>query len=197
MKKLLNALQFHLALAVQSLMSAIARNAELGGYVHDTAMSMHIPPNAMHIVTGTWTFVAGQVAGTICAHKAATAETATVNIPIIIPSNSVAGKGSLLKSVEVDYEIQAAAATSVTLSIVKMVRGTDTNVAVISAPAGTQTLAAATTAASIEQHRDAFTLTTPVYIDNDEYYYLKMVIVAASTTTIDILGATANYTFRA
>ncbi len=93
--------------------------------------------------------------GTICRHKAATAETATVNIPIIIPSNSVAGKGALLKSVEVDYEIQAAACTSVTLSIVKVVRGADTAVAVVSAPAGTQTLTPATTAATVEQHKDA------------------------------------------
>jgi hypothetical protein len=173
-----------------------ARNSELGGYVHDTAMSQYIPPNTFHCVTGTWTDIAGQVTGTICRHKAATAETSTVNIPITIPSNSVAGKGCMLKSVEVDYEIQAAAATSVTLSIVKAVRGTDTNVAVISAPAGAQTLAAATTAASVEQHRDAFTLTTPAYIDNDEYYFLKMVIVAAASTTVDLLSAVANFTER-
>jgi hypothetical protein len=172
-------------------------NAELGGYVHDTAMSQYISPLLMHCVTGTWTDIAGQVAGTIVRHKAATAETATINIPIIIPSNSVAGKGSLLKSVEVDYEILVAAATSITLSIVKVVRGTDTNVAVVSAPAGAQTLVAATTAASVEQHKDAFTLTTPVWIDKNEYYFLKIVAVAAATTQIDLLAAVANFTLRA
>lgn len=164
--------------------------------VHDTAMSQYIPPNLAHCVTGTWTDVAGQVAGTIVRHKAAAAETTTINIPIIIPSNSVALKGALLKSVEVDLEVLVAAATSITLSIVKVVRGVDTAVAVVSAPAGTQTLTAATTAATVDQHRDAFTLTTPAYIDNDEYYFLKIVAVCAATTQLDILGAVANFTLR-
>jgi hypothetical protein len=169
---------------------------ELGGYVHDTAMSQYIPCNQMHCVTGTWTDVAGQVAGTIVRHKAATAETATINVPITIPSNSVALKGAMLKSVEIDYEILVAACTSWTMSIVKVVRGVDTAVAVVSAPAGAQTLTAATTAATVDQHRDVFTLTTPVYIDNDEYYFLKIVAVAAATTQIDLLAAVANFTER-
>jgi hypothetical protein len=166
------------------------------GYVHDTNMSQYIPPNLAHCVTGTWTDVAGQVAGTIARHKAAAAETATINIPITLPSNAIANKGALLKSVEVDYEILVAAATSWTMSIVKVVRGVDTAVAVVSAPAGAQFLLPATTAANVEQHRDKFTLTTPAYIDNDEYYFLKIVAVAAATTQIDILGAVANYTLR-
>jgi hypothetical protein len=83
------------------------------------------------------------------------------------------------------------------MSIVKVVRGADTAVAVVSAPAGTQLLTAATTAASIEQHKDKFTLTTPAWIDNDEYYFLKIVAVCAAGTTIDLLAAVANFTFRA
>jgi hypothetical protein len=166
------------------------------GYVHDTSMSQYIPPNLAHCVTGTWTDIAGQVAGTIARHKAATAETSTINIPILLPSNSKALKGSLLKSVEVDYEILVAACTSWTMSIVKVVRGINTAVAVVSAPAGTQTLTPATTAATVDQHKDVFTLTTPAYIDNDEYYFLKIVAVAAATSQIDILGAVANYTLR-
>jgi hypothetical protein len=166
------------------------------GYVHDTAMAHYIPPNLMHCVTGTWTDIAGQVAGTIARHKAAAAETTTINVPIIIPSNGVSGKGSLLKYVEIDYEILVAACTSFTLSIVKVVRGADTAVATVSAPAGTQLLTPATTAATVDQHRDRFTLTTPVYIDDDEYYFLKIVAVAAATTQIDLLGAFAYFTVR-
>jgi hypothetical protein len=82
----------------------------------------------------------------------------------------------------------------VELSIVKIVRGANTAVAVVSAPAGTQLLTAATTAATVDQHLDKFTLTTPAYIDNDEYYFLKAVAVAAATTQIDLLAAVANYT---
>ena len=166
------------------------------GYVHDTSMSQYIPPNLMHCVTGTWTDIAGQVAGTIVRHKAAAAETSTINIPLILPSNSAALKGCLLASVELDYEILVAACTSFTLSIVKVVRGANGADAVVSAPAGTQLLTAATTAATVDEHLDKFTLTTPAYIDNDEYYFLKAVAIAAATTQIDLLAAVANFTLR-
>ena len=166
------------------------------GYVHDTAMAQYIPPNTFHCVTGTWTDIAGQVAGTICRHKAAAAETSIVNIPITIPSNAVALKGALLKSVEVDYEIQVAACTTFTAAIVKVVRGVDTALAIVSAPACTQDLIAATTAASVEQHKLVCSLTVPAWIDNDEYYFLKLTIVVAATTTVDLLAAVANFTER-
>ena len=165
--------------------------------INNTHFSQYIPPNLAHCVTGTWTDVAGQVSGTIVRHKAATAETSTINIPLIIPSNSVALQGAKLVSVEVDYEILVAACTSWTMSIVKVVRGVDTAVAVVSAPAGTQTLTPASTAATVDQHRDVFTLTTPAWIDNDEYYFLKIVAIAAATTQIDILGAVANFVLKA
>ena len=107
------------------------------GYIHDTNMCQYISPNHMHCVTGTWTDIAGQVAGTIARHKAAAAETTTINVPITIPSNAVNGKGSSLKYVEIDYEIMASAATSWTMSIVKVARGADGSDAVVSAPAST------------------------------------------------------------
>jgi hypothetical protein len=170
---------------------------EIGGYVHDTAMSQYFPPFTFHIVANTnWTEAAGYVAGTIARHKSAAAETDVVNIPIQIPSNSVALKGSLLKSIEVDYEIFTAACTSVTAVLSKITRGIDTAVAVVSNPAVTQDLVAATSAASVEQHKLTVTLTTPEWIDNDVYFLLKLTIVAAATSTIDLLGAVANYTIR-
>ena len=177
------------------LKTQAVKNGQLGGYVHDTAMSQYIPPTAFHIVTGTWTQAAGQVTGTICMHKAATAETATINIPIIIPSNSVSLKGCYLKSVEIDYEILIADLTSITLSIVKVVRGVDTAVALVSAPACTQDITAAN-AKIVEQHKVVVSLTTPAWIANTEYYFLKASCVAPATTTIDLLGAVANFTER-
>jgi hypothetical protein len=166
------------------------------GYVHDTSMSQYIPPNLMHCVTGTWTDIAGQVAGTIVRHKAAAAETSTINIPLLLHSNSAALKGCMLASVELDYEILVAACTTFTLSIVKVARGLNTAVAVVSAPAGAQLLTAATTAATVDQHLDKFTLTTPAYIDNDEYYFLKVVAVCGTNGLLDLLAAVANFTLR-
>ena len=166
------------------------------GYVHDTHMSKVIPCTEMLPITGTWTEVAGQVAGTICKHKAAAAETTVVYIPITIPSNGVALKGSKLNSVEIDYEVLVAACTSVTAVLTKVTRGADGAVAVVAMVAGAQDLAAATDAADVDQHKLIFTVTTPAWIDNDEYYILTLTLVAAATTTIDVLAAIANYTAR-
>ena len=164
--------------------------------MHNTHMSQYIPPLAMHYVTGTWTNAAGQVTGTIAKHKAATAETAVVTVPIQIPSNSIGLQGAKLVSIELDYEILILACTSVTAVLNKVVRGADTAVAVVSTPAITQDLVAAVGAASVEQHKLTVTLTTPAWIDNDEYYLLQVSFIAAATSTIDILGAVVNFTER-
>ena len=166
------------------------------GYVHDTSMSQFLPPTLFHCVTGTWTQTAGTVSGTISAHKAAAAETAVINIPIQIPSNSVALKGAFLKTIELDYEITTVAATSITASLNKITRGADTSGLTVAAVTITQDLVAATTAASAAKHKLIITLTTPVWIDNDEYFLLKISAVCALTTVLDLYSAVANFTER-
>jgi hypothetical protein len=169
---------------------------ELGGYVHDTAMSQYIPPTEMMGITGTFTQAAGTVAGTIAFHRAAAAQTSVIYIPIILPSNSAVNKGAYLKSIEVDYENLLAAATSVTFALNKVTRGVSGTVAVVSAVTVTQSLTAASGAAIQDQLRCLVTLTTPQWIDNDVYYILTMSIVAGATVTNDVLAAVANYTLR-
>jgi hypothetical protein len=166
------------------------------GYVHETHMSQYIPPTAMLGTTGTYTQAAGAVTGTIAFHRAAAASTGVINIPVILPSNSIALKGALLKSIEVDYELLLAAATSITFSLNKVTRGADTAVAVVSAVTVTQSLAAAAGAETQDQHKCTVTLTTPEWIDNDVYYLLVMTAVCGATVTVDVLGAVANYTLR-
>src|SRR3989337_2176920 len=92
------------------------------GYVQDTHMSQYIPPTLSHCVTGTWTNAAGAVTSTIAKHVAAADQTAVVNIPILLPSNSVALKGAYLKSIEVDFEILIAACDAVDAVINKVTR---------------------------------------------------------------------------
>lgn len=171
------------------------------GYVHDADMALYIPPTAMVPITGTWTEVAGQVAGTICKHKAATAETSVVYIPIPVPSHQpdplgVAVKGSMLASIEFDYEVLVKVCTTVTAALTKVKRGADGADAVVSSVTGTQDLTAATDAADVDEHKLIFTVTTPFYVENDEYLIATLTIVAQDTTQIDILGAVANYTAR-
>ena len=166
------------------------------GYVHDTAMSKFISPTLFHPVTGTFTYVAGQVVGTIVLHRAAANQTSVITIPIMLPSNSVALKGSYLKSIEVDYEIITAEPTSITWTLNKVTRGADTAVAVVAAVTKTNTIADAA-AKTVDQHKQVITLTTPAWIDNDEYYLLECSLVAGAGGTVnDFLGAVVNYTLR-
>jgi len=159
-------------------------------------MSQYIPPTAFHPVTGTFTWTAGQVAGTIAMHRAAANQTSVITIPITAPSNSVAQKGALLKSIEVDYEITVAEPTSITWTLNKVTRGADTAVAAVAAVTKTDTIAAAD-AKTVDQHKQTITLSTPAYIDNDEYYLLECSIVAGAGGNVeDFLGAVANFTLR-
>lgn len=165
------------------------------GYVHDTHMAQFIPPLAFHYVTGTWTLAAGAVAGTTALHVAGN-NTSVLTIPIMIPSNSVALKGAYLTSIEIDYEILTAAPTSMTWTLNKVTRGADGGVAVVAAVTKTNTLDA-TAEKTVDQHRQTITLTTPAWIDNDEYYLLELSTPkGAGGCTFDFLGAVANYTLR-
>jgi hypothetical protein len=165
--------------------------------IHNTHFAQYIPPTAMHYVTGTWADAAGDVAGTIVKRKTANAETAVVTVPVVIPSNSIALQGAKLASIELDYEIETAACTSVTAVLHKIVRGADTAVAVASHPTITQSPAAAAGAETHAEHKLVVTLTTPAWIDNDEYYLCEFSFIAAAGSVVDILAAVANYTLRA
>lgn len=165
------------------------------GYVHAN-ISQVVPCTSMLPVTGTWTEAVGAVAGTICKHKAAAPETATVYIPLDVLSSATALKGSMINSIEVDYEVLIAACTSVTATLKKITRGAEGAVAVVSTITTTQSLVAATAAATVDQHRLVVSVTTPAYINDDEIYQLEVAFVAAATTTLDVLAAVVNLTQR-
>ncbi len=173
-----------------------ARNGELGGYVHDTAMSLWIPPNCMFGDTATWAVAAGTTTGTIVYGCDATAETANLYVPIPVPANSVDGKGSYLKSLEIDYLVKTAACTSVTASLAKIAMDVDGGVPVVSAITVTQDLTAATDAADADDHKLTVTITTPFWVDHEAHYLLKVAFVKAATTLVEVHGVTANYTAR-
>ncbi len=165
--------------------------------IHNTHFSQFIPPTVFHPVTGTFTWVAGQVAGTIVMHRAAANETSVVTIPILVPSNSIALQGAKLASIEVDYEVLVAEPTSITWTLNKVTRGIEGAVAVVAAVTKTNTNADAA-AKTVDQHKQTITITTPAWIDNDEYYLLQCSIVAgAGGNTFDFLAAVANFTLKA
>jgi hypothetical protein len=164
--------------------------------MHNTHFSQYIPCTAMHYVTGTYTQVAGEVAGTIAINRAAHNSTALITIPIIVPSNSVALQGAKLASIEIDYEHFTAEPTSMTWTLNKVTRGADGAVAVVAAVTKTNTLSAAD-GKSVNEHKEVITITTPVWVDNDEYFLLELSMPSgAGGQTFHMLGAVANFTFK-
>ena len=169
------------------------------GYVHNTQMAQFIAPNLFHRVTGTWSMAAGQVADTIVLKVNEADQTSTVNIPIIIPSNSVALAGCYLKSVEIDFEIVDTALTAMAAVFNKVTRGADGSVAVVAAQdfsydAGHDT---AGERVDVDQHKMTLTLDTPVWVDNDVYFLIELTIdQALAGGYIEFLGAIANFTLR-
>jgi len=153
----------------------------------------------MYGTVATWGMTAGQVSNTIVYKCDATDEVAVLWIPIQVMSNSVPNTGVKLESIEIDFEILVAACDAMSAVIHKVTRGADGADAVVSAPAFTYDTGHDTAAERIDvdQHKMTLTLDTPEWVDNDEYFLVKLAFDKAATTTVEILAAVANFTLKA
>ena len=167
------------------------------GYIHDVAMSQFVPPSMFLFNAGTWIGVSDTFIWSM-ARTAADAEF-WASIPVPLISNSVASKGSYLKSIEVMYSIATAACDDfATVSLLKdtfQLNGTlNTTVAVAHAVDAAHDTAAERLAVGV--HRMVFTLTTSAWIDDQEYYHVDLLIDCAAGTVFRFYGALVNYTLR-
>lgn len=175
------------------------------GYVHDTGFTQFVPPHMMSGTVAAWAIAAGQVANSVVYGCDATDEVAVLTIPVLAPSNNgvdasgAAAKGALLKSIEIDFEILTAALDAMSATIYKCKRGADGADVVLTTPSFTYDTGhdSAAERIDVDEHKMTLTLDTPVYIENDEYYYVKISFDKAATSTVEVLGAFVNYTFRA
>lgn len=168
------------------------------GYVHDTSMSQFIAPTQVFGDTATWSLGAGQVANSIAYKCDATDETANLFIPVLLPSNSASAKGAYLKSIEVDFEIVTAACDAMSATLYKVTRGADGSDVTVASVSFTYDAGhdSAAERIDVDEHKMTLTLATPAWIDNDEYYWVKIAFDKAATTTVEFLGAVANFTLR-
>jgi len=179
------------------------RNPEQGGYIHDTAVSQFFSPGmALHTV-GTWTDTVGNVALTYMKRRTGAGATNQLVYPIIPIQNSVALKGSYVKSIDLWYEIGTAALTTFTVAL---------DLATLPvASAATGTAFAAPTAqtftydsfhntnalrVAIGKHHLTATITTPFWLDDDNLLYMDCTIVDPGTAVYDDYGARVNATLR-
>ena len=150
----------------------------------------------MHGVTGTTLFQPARQPKRSASIRAANAATGVISIPIIVPSNSIALKGSKLKSVEVDYELTDDVAVSVTAVLNKVVRAADGTAPTVTTPAVTQDLAAGVAAVTLDHHKMIVTVTTPEWVDHETYYLLQMSFECGAAVEVDVQSAVANFTLR-
>lgn len=169
---------------------------ELGGYVHDTHMSQFLPFSLFSHSAGTWT---ATVASNVWyARRSAADAAATTRIPVLLPSNSSGNKGAYLTSVDLFYRVGTAALDALQADLYKMTVGAD---------GALQTVAAVTTTydsghdsaaerIDVDEHSLTLSLTTPVWVDNDEELFVEVVADNAATSLLDYFGARANFTLR-
>ena len=168
------------------------------GYIHDVAMSQWIPPSMFLFNAGTWTpaAAAGNLWSVI--RTAADADF-WAYIPIVIPSNAVASKGSYLKSIEIMYSIATAALDDFAdVGLWKDTFSADGSVNVPAAVDMTIDTAHDTAAErlAVDEHRMVITLDTAAWIDTDEEYHVDLLLDAAATSVVQFYGALINYTLR-
>lgn len=175
------------------------------GYVHDEGFCAFIAPTQVFGDVAAWGIVAGAVTNSLVYKCDATDETANLYIPIVgVPSHTpdsagVAQKGGKITKIEIDYEILVAAVDTLTAVIYKSKRGVDGADVVISTVAFTHDAAHDTDDErdDLDEHRMEINVTTPFYLEDDEYLWVHLAIDKAGTSTFEFLGAFAYYILRA
>jgi hypothetical protein len=168
------------------------------GYVHDTQSAVVIPPCDMQFAGGVWS---DQVSGNQWSRdKTAAAETSTVRVPITgLFQNGAGLKGSLVKSIEIWYEVATLAMTSVGATVYKLAVPADS----ASPGAPSQPTFAYDTnhnvagnRAAIAKHKMTLTFSTPIWLDDDDVLFVELALSSAATSVFKMKEVRANFTLR-
>ncbi len=159
----------------------------------------YIPPCLCTYWQGSWYDMAGSVAGTIV--KRVTATTSVwrkFSIPLHLPSTPTQLTGARLLSVEIDYEVLGLALVNYTSSIKRITSGEDGAVSVVESLAFSYDSAHDTAAecGAVRKHRLTMTLTSPPWIDAEQYVLVQVEPRVNNGITYHFLGAFANFYWR-
>src|SRR5665811_1271494 len=146
------------------------------GYTNDTGMAAFVGPAEVTATVGTWVMTNASHVWTL--NKTAGADTSVLKIPLKLPSNSVALKGSYLTSIDI-FWINATAdltdmSVEVYLSTLPAQGGALATVLQASSYDALHLTAAARKTQA--QHKMTITLTTPVWLDDDNEAYVELTV---------------------
>ena len=167
------------------------------GYVHDTKMSVFIPPSAIQKTAGTWAAIIAT--NLVSEVRSANDSSFTLLIPVVAPSNEAEFKGARLKSVDVFYKIGTAAADDFAMVELEKISLPASGTAASGAAVSTTLDSGHDSAAerkALGDHTMTVTLDSPAWLDDGDAYVLQCVVDAAATTVFSIYGARANFDLR-
>jgi hypothetical protein len=160
-------------------------------------MSKFIGPEEAQHSAGTWTATNG--AGNLWfSRRTAANATWVTKIPVKLPQNSAALKGSLLKSISLYFEITTEALDALAAALYKFTLPADGSAGSAAAVATTYDAGhdAANERVDIDQHTLTLTLSTPEWMDDDAVYYVEIAGDGGANGVFDLYGARASYTLR-
>jgi len=162
-------------------------------------MSQFIPPSELQHSAGTWTV--SEASNLMKSARGAADASFTTLVPIRIPSNGSAKKGARLKSIDVWYAIGTGACDDfATVELEKVTLPADDTAVSGAAVSGVTLDAGHDTAAKRlavdTDHCMTVTLDDPAWVDDGEFYFIKLVVDCAANTVFTFFGARANYDLR-
>ncbi len=161
------------------------------GYVKDTKINQFVPVGQISKSAGTWTpAVASNV---VSEARTAAAASFDLMIPVVLPSSEAYRQGAKLKSITVYYKIGTAAATdfaTVALNKMTLADPVSGEAVTVSIDADHDTAAERKT---VDDHVMVVTLDTPLWIQEDEAFYLQCTVSAAATTVFTLYGAVVGF----
>ncbi len=167
------------------------------GYLNDL-LSTFIHFSKFVHSAGTWTVTtASQV---WFARRTATDAAGVTMIPLtdVPQKNGPYDKGSRLQSVDVHFRVVTAALDSLSAVLYKATLGADGSIlTVATVPTSYDTgHDSAAERIDVDEHKMTLTVTTPTYLDDNEYLFVEVSWDAAATSVLDFFGAVANWTWR-
>jgi len=146
---------------------------------------------------GTWT--ATNASNVWFRRRSAANATWVTKIPIHLPQNSAAYKGTKLLSVNIFFEITVEAMDACAAVLYKATFGAD-GATVLTAAAVTTTYDAGHDSAAeridVDQHKLTLTVSAPEWMDNGDEYYVEFSGDGGANGVFDFYPAVANFTLR-
>jgi hypothetical protein len=159
-------------------------------------MAQIIDPAEFQNSAGTWTDT--NAATMWYLRRTAANATWVTKIPIKIPQNSGAYKGSKLVSIDLFFVITVEAMDSLAAVLYKATLPADG--AAMATVAVTTSYDSGHDAAGervdVDEHKMTLTITTPAWLDDDDLYYIEVSGDGGANGVFDWYAARANFTFR-